>query len=153
VNRKVYRNGVYQGQDLFDQRCSLIQYIELFNAFPEVTFPISVLSSNQNQELVGHAWIFPNVVTNGHWWYSNIPTYIANDLRGRLQAVPKTKQIGYYSDAYKLEFVLPKYNMYRRVLAEILASDFVRPGKMTETQAMDLGKRLLRDNVREIFKI
>src|SRR5262249_38513073 len=37
VNRKVYANGVYQGQDLFDQRTSLIQYAELFNAFPEVT--------------------------------------------------------------------------------------------------------------------
>src|SRR5262249_28160644 len=35
VNRRVYRDGVYQGQDLFDQRTSLIQYAELFNAFPE----------------------------------------------------------------------------------------------------------------------
>ncbi|MDW8244360.1 MAG: amidohydrolase, partial [Thermogemmata sp.] len=52
VNRRVYRQGVFQGQDLFDQRTSLIQYQELFNAFPEVTFPISVLTSNQNQELV-----------------------------------------------------------------------------------------------------
>ena len=26
VNRRVYQNGVYQGQDLFDQRTSLIQY-------------------------------------------------------------------------------------------------------------------------------
>src|SRR5262249_49962438 len=48
VNRKVYEKGVYQGQDLFDQRISLIQYAELFNAFPEVTFCISVLSSGQN---------------------------------------------------------------------------------------------------------
>src|SRR5262245_43080330 len=29
VNRRVYRNGVFQGQDLFDQRTSLIQYAEL----------------------------------------------------------------------------------------------------------------------------
>ena len=36
----------------------------------------------------------------------------------RLQAVPKVKQIGYYSDAYKLEFVLPKFNMFRKILAE-----------------------------------
>ena len=63
VNRRVYEKGVYQGQDLFDQRTSLIQYAELFNAFPEVTFPISVLTSGQNQELVSYAWIFPNVVT------------------------------------------------------------------------------------------
>ncbi len=31
--------------------------------------------------------------------------------------------MGYYSDAYKLEFVLPKFNMFRRVLAETLADD------------------------------
>lgn len=153
VNRKVYEKGVYQGQDLFDRRTSLIQYRELFNAFPEVAFPISVLSSGQNQELVAYSWIFPNVVTNGHWWYSNIPAYIRRDLSERLQAVPKTKQIGYYSDAYKLEFVLPKYNMYRRVLAETLADEFVRPGCITETEAVALGKRLLRDNVKELFNV
>ncbi|HJZ93511.1 MAG TPA: glucuronate isomerase [Gemmataceae bacterium] len=153
VNRRVYEAGVYQGQDLFDGRTSLIQYRELFNAFPEVTFPISVLTSGQNQELVAYSWIFPNVMTNGHWWYSNVPAYIRGDLTERLQAVPKTKQIGYYSDAYKLEFVLPKYNMYRGILADALADEFVRPGRLTETEAAALGKRLLRDNVREIFGV
>ena len=153
VNRKVYEKGVYQGQDLFDRRCSLIQYRELFNRFPEVTFPISVLTSGQNQELVAYSWIFPNVTTNGHWWYSNIPAYIKSDLRERLQAVPKTKQIGYYSDAYKLEFVLPKYTMYRRILAEVLAEEFVCPGRLNEIDAVALGKRLLRDNVRDMFQV
>jgi glucuronate isomerase len=153
VNRRVYENGVFQGQDLFDQRTSLIQYKELFNAFPEVTFPISVLTSVQNQELVAYSWIFPNVVPNGHWWYSNIPAYITNDLRERLQGVPKTKLVGYYSDAYKLEFVKPKYGMYRRILANVIADEFVRSGRLSETDAVALGTRLLRDNVREIFKI
>ncbi len=153
VNRRVNRSGVFQGQDLFDQRTSLIQYAELFNAFPEVTFPISVLTSVQNQELVSYSWIFPNVVTNGHWWYSNIPAYITHDARARLQAVPKTKQIGYYSDAYKLEFILPKYNMYRRILAQILADDFVRPGVYSETQAIALARLLLRENAERIFGV
>src|SRR5262249_58588079 len=106
--------------NLFDLRTSLIHYAPLYHAFPQLTFCISVLSSGQNQELVSYSWIFPNVVTNGHWWYSNIPAYITVDARARLQAVPKTKQIGYYSDAYKLEFALPKFNMYRRILAQIL---------------------------------
>jgi len=153
VNRKVYADGVFQGQDLFDQRTSLIQYKRVFNAFPEVTFPVSVLTSAQNQELVAYSWIFPNVVPNGHWWYSNVPPYIRKDLGERLSAVPKTKLIGYYSDAYKLEFVLPKYAMYRRILANTLADDFVRPGVMSETEAVALGTRLLRDNVRETFKV
>jgi glucuronate isomerase len=153
VNRRVYENGVYQGQDLFDQRTSLIQYAPLFNAFPEVTFCISVLSSGQNQELVSYSWIFPNVVTSGHWWYSNIPPYIEQDCRARLQAVPKTKQIGYYSDMYKLEFGLPKFNMYRRILAKVLADDFIRPRHFTESQALATARLLLRDNVRRIFSV
>ncbi len=153
VNRRVYRGGVYQGQDLYDGRTSLILYAELFNAFPEVVFPLSVLSSGINQELVSYAWIFPNVVTSGHWWYSNIPAYIEVDLRARLQGVPKTKQIGYYSDMYKLEFALPKYNMYRRLLARILADDFVRPGFLDEKGAVDLARHLLRDNVRRLFGV
>lgn len=153
VNRRVYEKGVYQGQDLFDQRTSLIQYAELFNAFPEVTFCISVLSSGQNQELASYSWIFPNVVTSGHWWYSNIPVHIERDTRARLQAVPKTKQIGYYSDAYKLEFVLPKFNMYRRVLAQVLANDYVRTGMKSEKEAVELARLLLRENSRQIFRI
>ncbi|MFN4258678.1 MAG: glucuronate isomerase [Gemmataceae bacterium] len=153
VNRKVYVDGVFQGQDLFDQRTSLIQYAPLFNAFPEVMFPISVLSSGQNQELASYSWIFPNVLTNGHWWYSNVPVYIERDTRARLQAVPKTKQIGYYSDMYKLEFGLPKFNMYRRVLAKVLADDFVRPRMSSETQAVQLAQLILRENVRAIFNV
>ncbi len=153
VNRRVFPNGVHQGQDLFDQRTSLIQYAELFNAFPEVKFPVSVLTSSQNQELVSYAWIFPNVIVNGHWWYSNIPAYIAHDLRARLNAVPKTKLLGYYSDAYKLEFVLPKYNMYRRILAQTLADEYVRPGLMNETEAVSLARLLLRENTKRIFGV
>lgn len=153
VNRRVYRQGVYQGQDLFDGRVSLIQYAELFNQFPAVPFCISVLASGLNQELASYSWIFPNVLTSGHWWYSNIPAYIQVDLTARLEAVPKTKQIGYYSDMYKLEFALPKYNMYRRVLARVLANEYVRPRVLNEAGAIDLGRLLLRENVRRIFKV
>nr|AEH26478.1 hypothetical protein [uncultured Acidobacteria bacterium A2] len=153
VNRRVYEQGVYQGQDLFDQRTSLIQYKELFNAFPDVTFCISVLTSSQNQELASYSWIFPNVVTSGHWWYSNIPVFIEHDARARLQAVPKTKQLGYYSDMYKLEFGLPKFNMYRRILARILANDFVGDRGWKVDQALDLARLVLRDNVKRIFNV
>lgn len=153
VNRRVYEQGVFQGQDLFDQRISLIQYAKLFNAFPDVTFCISVLTSAQNQELVSYSWIFPNVVSHGHWWYSNIPAFISHDLRARLEAIPKLKQIGYYSDMYKLEFGLPKFNMYRRLLAGVLAEQFVAPGLATEEESLALARLLLRENAQKIFRV
>lgn len=151
VNRGVYESGVYQGRDLYDSRVSLIQYRELFNAFPQVTFPVSVLASVTNQELVSYAWIFPNVVTCGHWWYSNTPEYIERDLAARLEAVPRTKQIGYYSDMYKLEFALPKFNMYKRALAKVLAEKFVLDRNWSERKAIELGVQLLRGNVERVF--
>ncbi len=153
VNRGVYEAGVFQGQDLYDSRVSLIQYKELLNGFPQVTFPISVLASVTNQELVSYAWIFPNVVANGHWWYSNTPAFIEHDLCARLEAVPRTKQIGYYSDMYKLEFALPKFSMYKRILAKVLAERFVVDRGWSEEHAIGLGKRVLRQNVEAVFDV
>jgi glucuronate isomerase len=152
VNRNVYQAGVHQGRDLYDSRVSLIQYKELFNAFPQVTFPISVLASVTNQELASYAWIFPNVVTNGHWWYSNTPSFIEHDLAARLEAVPRTKQIAYYSDMYKLEFALPKFAMFKRILAKVLAERFVIDRGWSEERAVELGTQVLRGNTERIFR-
>ena len=153
VNRKVFPAGVYQGQDLYDSRVSLIQYRQLFNAFPDVTFPVSVLASVTNQELVSYSLIFPNVVANGHWWYSNTPTYIQQDCAARLEAIPRTKQVGYYSDMYKMEFALPKFAMYKRILAKVLAENFVIDRQWTEEAVVELGTQVLRGNVERIFNV
>jgi glucuronate isomerase len=149
--RNVYPAGVSGGRDLFDRRVSLHDYRDLFNHFGSVTFPVSTLSPDAATELVAYAWIFPNVVPMGHWWYSNVPAFLAADLRARLQAVPKVKQVGYYSDAYKLEFVLPKFNMYRRVLSETLAEDAIRARGWTREQAIEVARLVLLDNPRRIF--
>jgi glucuronate isomerase len=149
--RNVYPAGVSGGRDLFDRRVSLADYRTLFNHFSGVTFPVSTLSPDAGAELVAYAWIFPNVVPLGHWWYSNIPAFIAADLRARLQAVPKVKQVGYYSDAYKLEFILPKFNMFRRVLAETLADDAIRGRGWSIERALELARLVLLENPRKIF--
>src|SRR3954467_557361 len=153
VNRAVYRGGVYQGQDLFDSRVSLIQYQELFNAFPHVTFPISVLASVTNPELVSYGWIFQNVLTKGPAGYATAAAFIGPNAAARLEAVPQTKHIGYYSDAYKFEFVLPKFAMYKRVLAKLLAERFVTDRGWSETAAVALGRRVLRANVEQVFSM
>ncbi len=153
VNRAVYPAGVYQGQDLYDSRVSLIQYKDLLNAFPQIMFPISVLASVTNQELVSYSWIFPNVITHGHWWYSNTPSFITRDLQARMEAIPRNKQIGYYSDMYKLEFALPKFKMFKRCLARVLANHFVLDNHWSEERAIALGHQILRGNVETVFNV
>ena len=91
------------------------------------------------------------MVTHGHWWYSNTPSTIEHDLAARLEAVPAGKIIGYYSDMYKLEFALPKFRMYKRILAKVLAERFVLDRGWTEERACDFGLRVLRGNVETTF--
>jgi glucuronate isomerase len=150
--RNVYPAGVAGGRDLFDRRVSLHDYRELFNHFASVTFPVSTLSPDAGAELVAYSWIFPNVLPMGHWWYSNVPAFIATDLRARLEAVPKVKLLGYYSDAYKLEFVLPKFNLFRRILAETLGESAVRGRGWSPERALELAQAVLLDNPRRIFR-
>jgi glucuronate isomerase len=149
--RNVYPAGVTGGRDLFDRRVSLYDYRDLFNHFSNVTFPVSTLAPDASAELVAYAWIFPNVLPMGHWWYANVPAYISGDLRARLQALPKVKLLGYYSDAYKLEFIAPKFNMYRRILAEALAEMVTRSSGSSIDEALRLAKLLLIDNPKRIF--
>jgi glucuronate isomerase len=130
----------------------LADYAELFNHFAGVTFPVSTLSPDAGAELVAYSWIFPNVLPHGHWWYSNVPGFIEPDLRARLQAVPKTKLLGYYSDAYKLEFILPKFNTYRRALASVLAGDAIRGRGWSTERALEVARLVLLENPRRVFE-
>jgi glucuronate isomerase len=65
--------------------------------------------------------------------------------------VPQTKQIGYYSDMYKLEFALPKFRMYKRILAKLLAECYCVDRHWSEERAVRLGRRVLRENVDRVF--
>jgi len=149
--RDAYEHGVPQGTDLPQAGDTLKCLLPLLNRFPQVTFCLSILSGSQMEELAAYGWIVQNAVLSGHWWYLNVPSLIEADLAARLQCVPKTKLIGYYSDMYKLEFGLAKFNMYRRVLAKVLAEQFVESGLGSEGDAVQVARLLLRENAARIF--
>ena len=157
VNRSAYAHGVPSGLDLFDSVNSMKGYDYLFNTYPDVRFPTSVLSDTSGLELTAAAWIRHNVYPSGHWWYSNQPTDIARELGRRLNAVPHVKLIGYYSDAYYLEFVLPKFRMYKFELATALANRIERSRMhpnmvpMSVDQALELAQELLAGNLARIL--
>ena len=79
----------------------------------------------------------------------------ASVYRGRpssaVQALPKVKLLGYYSDAYKLEFILPKFNMYRRILADVLSEEVIGGRRWSVEEALQLAKLILIDNPKRIF--
>jgi len=126
VDREVYAQGVPSGRDLFDSVNSMRGYDYLFNTYGDVPFPTAVLADTTGLELVATSWIRHNVYPSGHWWYSNQPTDIAREVRRRLDTVPGNKAIGYFSDAYYLEFILPKFRMFKFELALALSERMER---------------------------
>ncbi|NLG28012.1 MAG: amidohydrolase [Chloroflexi bacterium] len=126
VDRSVYAQGVPGGTDLVDSVNSMRGYDYLLNRYPDVRFPTAVLADTTGLELTAASWIRHNVYPSGHWWYSNHPTDIAREIRRRIDAVPGSKLIGYFSDAYYLEFILPKFRMYKFELALALAERMER---------------------------
>lgn len=130
---------------------SLYGYRDLFREFPGIPFAVSTPFGDANGELIAMSCAFPNLTPCGHWWYSEAPALLERDLRARLQSVPRTKQIGYFSDAGTLEFVAPKFAGYRRLLARVLAADFVVERGWTEDRALELARDLLRGNAARLF--
>ncbi|MEO6808928.1 MAG: amidohydrolase, partial [Isosphaeraceae bacterium] len=53
--------------------------------------------------------------------------------------------------AYKLEFILPKFNMYRRILAETLAVDGLKGRGWSVDRTLEFAKLVLIENPKRIF--
>jgi len=143
VSRDVYPLGVPMGQDLFDSVNSMSGYQYLFNTYWDVRFPTAVLADTSGLELTAAAWIRHNVYPSGHWLYSNQPTDMAREIRRRIDAVPGNKTIGYFSDAYYLEFILPKFRMFKFELALALAERMERSLIHPNMEAISFDEALL----------
>lgn len=159
ADRGAYAQGVPAGQDLFSCDGNLRGYDHLLNTHPDVRFPMMVVSDTAGLELVTEGWIRHNVYPFSHWWYANNPEDIRRELRRRLDVLPRNKFIGFHSDGYSLEFVLPKFNTFRLQLAMVLAqkieesriggSEITEPLRVED--ALALSERILLKNPDEIL--
>jgi len=161
ADRGVYEHGVPSGKDLFRCDGHLRGYDGLLNKYPGVRFPFMVVNDTAGLELVTEGWIRHNVYPFSHWWYANNPEDIRREVRRRLDVLPRNKFIGFHSDGYSLEFVLPKFNTYRLQLAVVLAekieeskiggNDTLEP--LGVEDALALAERILLRNPEEILGV
>jgi hypothetical protein len=86
----------------------------------------------------------PNLSLSGYWWHNFFPSVIRQVMQERLDMLPVNRQIGFFSDAYCIEWAYAKAVLIRRILADVLA-DKVRQGQYTGQQAIDVAKATLFD--------
>ncbi len=159
ITREVYPQGVYAGRTLFDSVNSMTRYDYLLNTYPDVSFPMAMMSDTNGLELAAAGWLRHNVYPSGFWWYTNQPAEINRETRRRIDSIPRNKVVGCFSDVYFIEGVLPKYNMYRFelsvVLAERVERSEIHPNMepFTKDEALDLAEDLLVNNPRRLFDL
>jgi hypothetical protein len=104
-------------------RADLRALERLCREFPGNRFLVSVLSRENQYELVVYARKFANLMPFGCWWFLNNPSIVEEITRERLEMLG-TSFIPQHSDARVLEQVIYKWRNTRRTLAPILANSY-----------------------------
>ncbi len=121
-------------------------------AYPDFSFNMITASDLFTQDLAILAKHIPNLSVAGYWWHTLYPHYIRKSLETRLDIVPMTKIVGYFSDAYHCEWCYPKLKMVKLVMEDILV-DRVERGWYDLDLAIEVIDRLFYANVKAIYKV
>jgi len=128
------------------------QLAELINRFPSIRFVCFLASRHASQSLCTLARELPNLFLAGYWWHNFFPGMIRQVFEDRLDMLPLNKQIGFFSDAYCVEWAYAKAVLVRKLMAEVLAQK-VDIGQYSPDDAVDIARALLHDTPVEVMGI
>ena len=109
---------------------------------PKVKFLCFLASRHANQSLCTLCRELPNLSLAGYWWHNFFPDIMRQVLAERLDLLPLNKQIGFFTDAYSLEWTYGKAFVIRKVMAQVLA-DRIESGQYTRRDALDIAREIL----------
>ncbi|MBN1346940.1 MAG: hypothetical protein JXQ73_29895 [Phycisphaerae bacterium] len=121
---------------------TLAQLGELVARHPRVSFHCYSSSAHANQTLCTLARELPNFVLAGYWWHSFFPPFIRRAMDERLDMLAVSRQIGFFSDAYCVEWSYAKAVLVRKMLAQVLARK-VSMGQYDRETAIRVARAIL----------
>lgn len=121
---------------------TISQLAEMIARHPKLRFQCFLSSRHANQSLCTLARELPNFSLAGYWWHNFFPDTIRQVIAERLDMLPANKQVGFFSDAYCVEWVYAKAILVRKQLARVLA-DKVAQGQYADTEALEIARRIL----------
>ncbi|MGQ9780638.1 MAG: amidohydrolase family protein [Nitrososphaeria archaeon] len=122
----------------------------LFMEYHDVKFDIFHGSYPFTKELANIAKNLPNVYVDLSWLHVVSPTSAHDILRDLLDTVPANKILGFGGDYRFVEGIYAHSKMARAHIAQVLREKVDR-GRFTEDEAKNIAKRMLRDNVIDVF--
>lgn len=108
---------------------------------PQLQFQGFIASRHGNQSFCTLCRELPNLSLAGYWWHNFFPGVIAQVIDERLDMLPISRQLGFFSDAYCVDWLYAKSKLVRAELAKALTMRIAR-GQYTVDMAMEVAKKL-----------
>ena len=131
---------------------SIGQVAEMIARHPKLRFSCSLASRHANQSLCTLCRELPNLSLAAYWWHNFFPSVMRQVMEERLDMVASNKQIGFFSDAYCVEWAYAKAKMVLNQLAMVLAQK-VTQGQYTRNDAAQIAKVILFDSPRDLLGV
>ena len=109
---------------------------------PQLQFQVFLASEHANQSFCTLVRELPNISLAGFWWHNLFPGIIRKVMSDRLDMVAANRQVGFFSDAYCLDWTYAKAIIIRKQLAEVLAHK-VAQGQYTVDDALAVARQIL----------
>ena len=129
---------------------TIAQLAEMVGRHPRIRFQCFLSSAHANQSLCTLCRELPNLSMAGYWWHNFFPSVMRRVMDERLDMLPTNKQVGFFSDAYCIEWSYAKAVMVRRVLARVLA-DKIELGQYDTNAAVGIAREILFETPRELL--
>ncbi len=121
---------------------SVFELADILSRYPNMRFQAMLSSAHHNQAICTLVRELPNLSVTGYWWHNFYPSFIRRIIDERLDMLPVNKQIGFFSDAYCVDWMYIKCHFIKELIAERLEQR-VLDGQYSFEQAVDVAKDIL----------
>lgn len=121
---------------------TMAQLAEMIGRHPRLRFQCFLSTRHANQSLCTLARELPNLSLAGYWWHNFFPDTIRQVIAERLDMLPLNKQVGFFSDAYCVEWTYGKAILVRKQMAHVLAEK-VDQGQFSFNDALSIARTIL----------
>jgi glucuronate isomerase len=126
------------------------QLAEIVGRHPSLRFQCFLSSRHANQSLCTLARELPNFSLAGYWWHNFFPDVMRQIMSERLDMLPVNKQVGFFSDAYCVEWTYGKALLIRKQLAQVMAQR-IEQGQYSQAEAIAVARAILFDTPQQLL--
>jgi hypothetical protein len=121
---------------------TIFELAEIIARHPGLRFQAFLSSEHADQSLCTLARELPNLSLAGYWWHNFFPGAIRKVIGERLDMLAANKQIGFFSDAYCVDWTYAKAVLVRRQWSDVL-SQKVKQQQYTIDEALTIAHQIL----------